>query len=346
MADHPDLSEHQAYVCGSPAMVAAARRDFVARLPIAAGRVLRRLLRLRCRYADRRSPPALCRRIPRFATRIRMTEVFMSRQPLVNRQSRIIATRLTAASRRRRRHAGCGERPRRAGQRLATGENRCSSVAATAIDARLLDWSAPENATIELPAACAARRARPEPDRRHCRPGNRRSACISIRRRRRRCRPACRTASSASTRSASQLPNSSCSLRAPEATAWASLSMSENTADFRACMDAGMTAAAGWFFTTPSGVPAKDTQSQAGEHRAGAQPGPQQRRHPGNRSRTQAGCRDFLQAAALHQFSRFWPVLRDPVVPPCRQHARLRQAQPLVVAAAGNGKQGPDGTGA
>ncbi len=31
MADHPDLSEHQAYVCGSPAMVAAARRDFVAR---------------------------------------------------------------------------------------------------------------------------------------------------------------------------------------------------------------------------------------------------------------------------------------------------------------------------
>ena len=31
MADHPDLSEHQAYVCGSPAMVAAAKRDFVAR---------------------------------------------------------------------------------------------------------------------------------------------------------------------------------------------------------------------------------------------------------------------------------------------------------------------------
>jgi CDP-4-dehydro-6-deoxyglucose reductase len=30
MADHPDLSGHQAYVCGSPAMVAAARRDFLA----------------------------------------------------------------------------------------------------------------------------------------------------------------------------------------------------------------------------------------------------------------------------------------------------------------------------
>lgn len=31
MADHPDLSGHQAYVCGSPAMVAAAREDFLTR---------------------------------------------------------------------------------------------------------------------------------------------------------------------------------------------------------------------------------------------------------------------------------------------------------------------------
>jgi CDP-4-dehydro-6-deoxyglucose reductase len=31
MADHPDLSGYQAYVCGSPAMVAAARQDFLAR---------------------------------------------------------------------------------------------------------------------------------------------------------------------------------------------------------------------------------------------------------------------------------------------------------------------------
>ena len=29
MADHPDLSGHQAYVCGSPAMVAATRQDFL-----------------------------------------------------------------------------------------------------------------------------------------------------------------------------------------------------------------------------------------------------------------------------------------------------------------------------
>ena len=29
MQDWPDLSAHQVYVCGSPAMVAAARRDFV-----------------------------------------------------------------------------------------------------------------------------------------------------------------------------------------------------------------------------------------------------------------------------------------------------------------------------
>lgn len=35
MQDFPDLSRYQAYVCGSPAMVAAARRDFVGqcRLP-------------------------------------------------------------------------------------------------------------------------------------------------------------------------------------------------------------------------------------------------------------------------------------------------------------------------
>lgn len=31
MTDHPDLSGYQAYVCGSPAMVAAARRDFLTR---------------------------------------------------------------------------------------------------------------------------------------------------------------------------------------------------------------------------------------------------------------------------------------------------------------------------
>jgi CDP-4-dehydro-6-deoxyglucose reductase len=31
MDDFPDLSAHQVYVCGSPAMVAAARRDFVER---------------------------------------------------------------------------------------------------------------------------------------------------------------------------------------------------------------------------------------------------------------------------------------------------------------------------
>ena len=36
MHDHPDLSQHQAYVCGAPAMVAAARRDFPARCQLPA----------------------------------------------------------------------------------------------------------------------------------------------------------------------------------------------------------------------------------------------------------------------------------------------------------------------
>jgi CDP-4-dehydro-6-deoxyglucose reductase len=52
MADHPDLSGHQAYVCGSPAMVAATRRDFLG-LSVAGRGVLCRLLRLRCRHPDR-----------------------------------------------------------------------------------------------------------------------------------------------------------------------------------------------------------------------------------------------------------------------------------------------------
>ena len=36
MQDYPDLSGHQVYVCGSPAMVAAARRDFVAQCALPA----------------------------------------------------------------------------------------------------------------------------------------------------------------------------------------------------------------------------------------------------------------------------------------------------------------------
>ena len=36
MHDYPDLSAHQVYVCGSPAMVAAARRDFVAQCALPA----------------------------------------------------------------------------------------------------------------------------------------------------------------------------------------------------------------------------------------------------------------------------------------------------------------------
>jgi CDP-4-dehydro-6-deoxyglucose reductase len=49
-----------------------------------------------------------------------MNEVFMSRQALVNRQSRIIATRLTLHPGQRRQHGGRGEHPQRAGRRLAT----------------------------------------------------------------------------------------------------------------------------------------------------------------------------------------------------------------------------------
>jgi hypothetical protein len=83
-----------------------------------------------------------------------MNEVFMSRQPLVNRQSRIIATRLTL-------HlsngAACIVDAVSALSALADvwppGENRCSSVAAATVMRACSTGSTPENATIELPAA-------------------------------------------------------------------------------------------------------------------------------------------------------------------------------------------------
>ena len=46
IADFPDLSGHQVYACGAPAMIDAARHDFAATLQAAGRRVLRRRLHL------------------------------------------------------------------------------------------------------------------------------------------------------------------------------------------------------------------------------------------------------------------------------------------------------------
>ena len=83
-----------------------------------------------------------------------MREIFMSRQPLVNRQSRIIATRLMLHLRR-------GTTMRDAAATLGAMESvwppgekpvfvSCGSAGCTS---DLLDWSTPSNATIEIPAA-------------------------------------------------------------------------------------------------------------------------------------------------------------------------------------------------
>jgi hypothetical protein len=61
-------------------------------------------------------------------------------------------------------------------------------------------------------------------------------------------------------------------------------------------------------------VPAKTLNPGAGEHRAGTQPGAPECRDPGDRGRAEAGCSDVVQAAALHQLGRLWPLLRDSVV--------------------------------
>jgi hypothetical protein len=49
--------------------------------------------------------------------------------------------------------------------------------------------------------------------------------------------------------------------------------MCQTPPTFRACLDAGMTAAAGWFFTSPSSAPAKALNPVQSEHHPRAQPG-------------------------------------------------------------------------
>jgi len=83
-----------------------------------------------------------------------MNKVFMSRQPLLNRQSRIIASRLTL-------HLGEDQSMQDAATALGALDDIWTrseksvfiSCGARKIDAGLLDWSAPENAAIEIPAA-------------------------------------------------------------------------------------------------------------------------------------------------------------------------------------------------
>ena len=186
-----------------------------------------------------------------------MYEVFMSRQPLVNRQSRIIATRLTL-------HLGNqggmqaavstldglsdvwppGEKP----VFISCGQASC--------DASLLDWSAPQNATLELPAASliseqgadliAALQTWQPTLCLHFDPQATQAMTAGVQ---------CRFIGFDARRfNLAQLKL----LAARTRSLGIGIAFNvETAADFRACMEAGMTAASGWFFTSPTSAPAK-----------------------------------------------------------------------------------------
>jgi len=186
-----------------------------------------------------------------------MNEVFMSRQPLVNRQSRIIATRLTL-------HLGNQGEMRDAVSALdgltdvwPPGEKPVFiSCGPASCDARLLDWSAPGNATIELPAASLVSEQGAELIAAlqtwqptlcvHFDPQATQAMTVGV---------PCRFIGFDARRSnLAQLKL----LAARTRSLGIAIAFNVDTAaDFRACMDAGMTAASGWFFTSPSSAPAK-----------------------------------------------------------------------------------------
>lgn len=186
-----------------------------------------------------------------------MTEIFMSRQPLINRQSRVIATRLTL-------HLGERGSMSDAVSALDTltsvwpqgGRPLFINCGPSSYDAGLLDWSTPENATIELPAAALLGDGGPDliAALQTWQP----TVCLHF-------DPRAAQALSAGVPcrfigfDAQALTLGQLKLLAAR-TRSHGLGIAfnvETAADFRSCMDAGVAAAAGWFFTTPTSVPAK-----------------------------------------------------------------------------------------
>ncbi len=186
-----------------------------------------------------------------------MNEVFMSRQPLVNRQSRIIATRLTL-------HLGDQASTVDAVNTLSTLANVWPqsekpvfiSCGRTGCEAGILDWSAPDNATIELPATTLVGQAGPDviAALQTFQP----TICLHF-------DPQAAQALSAGVQfrfigfDAHQFQLGQLKLlTARTRTYGIGIAFNVETSEqFRACLEAGITAAAGWFFTSPTGVPAK-----------------------------------------------------------------------------------------
>jgi EAL and modified HD-GYP domain-containing signal transduction protein len=188
-----------------------------------------------------------------------MHDVLISRQPLVNRQSKIIATRLTL-------HLGGKNSAADAAQTLEAlsevwpqGEKLVFiNCGKTPFDAELLNWLAPENATIELTSApfvgeaaaafVAALQTR-QP-----------SLCLDFD------AQAAQAVSSgvqfrfiafdAKTFTPAQLKV----LATKTQPYGIGLAFNVETAqEFQACLDAGMNAAASWFFKHPTGAPRAKT---------------------------------------------------------------------------------------
>ena len=186
-----------------------------------------------------------------------MNEVFMSRQPLVNRQSRIIATRLTL-------HLGDQASTVDAVNTLSALANVWPqsekpvfiSCGRTGCEAGILDWSAPDNATIELPATTLVGQAGPDviAALQTFQP----TICLHF-------DPQAAQALSAGVQfrfigfDAHQFQLGQLKLlTARTRTYGIGIAFNVETSEqFRACLEAGITAAAGWFFTSPTGVPAK-----------------------------------------------------------------------------------------
>lgn len=115
---------------------------------------------------------------------------------------------------------------------------------------------------------------------------------------------------------------------------------------FQACLDAGVNAAASWFFKNPGKPPAKALN-----------PGQAQIIRVLNLVRKNAEVKE-IEAALKQDVALSYKLLRYinsagfglsceiQSLPPRGDHPRLREAQQVAFAAAGHGEQRPDGPGA
>ncbi len=186
-----------------------------------------------------------------------MHDVFVSRQPLVNRQSKVIATRLTL-------HYGEEANATDAVGMLTDLANAWPTgskpvfvtCGATGCDAELLDWPAPEHIAIELPAALLV--GPHGADVINTLQTFQPTVCLHF-------DPQAAQALASGVRlrfigfdSATLQANQLKVLAARTRACGIAIAFNvDSHACFQTCLDAGMTAAAGWFFTAPTQAKSK-----------------------------------------------------------------------------------------